>query len=294
MSTTARAVDTVAVLRSQQRLSLAHQAPWLHTEVARRMAKRLSLMKAQPATVLDWWAASGGGREALAHAYPKARIVAVETDAALQQRQPPAWWQRWREPMRMGESMVTEQGAQLVWANMLLHHCADPGALMQSWHRALAVEGFLMLSTLGPDTLAALRAIYAQAGWGPAHSPFVDMHDIGDMLLQSGFSGPVMDQELITLTWATPEAALAELRSLGLNTDPARHPGLRTPRWRQRLCDALAEQAATADGRIALSFEVVYGHAFKPAPRPQAGMQTEVSLEDLRATLRQRSRPTPC
>jgi malonyl-CoA O-methyltransferase len=96
----------------------------------------------------------------------------------------------------------------------------------------------------------------------------------------------VMDQEQITLTWASPEAALAELRGLGVNAHLARRAGWRTPRWRQRLGDALHERAAGTDGRIALGFEVVYGHAFNPPPRLKVAGQTEVSLELMRAMVK--------
>jgi malonyl-CoA O-methyltransferase len=111
------------------------------------------------------------------------------------------------------------------------------------------------------------------------------MHDIGDQLVHAGFADPVMDQEHLSLSWATPEALLAELRTLGANTDPARHAGLRTPRWRARLADALRGLAG-ADGRLHLSFEIVYGHAFNPPPRAKLAPQTEVSLDAMRAMVR--------
>ena len=147
-----------------------------------------------------------------------------------------------------------------------------------------------MFSTLGPDTLAGLRALYRDAGWGTAHAAFTDMHDLGDMLVAAGFADPVMDQERLTLTWATPEALLGELRTLGANADPARFAGLRTPRWRARLEAALRERA-TADGRIALDFELVYGHAFNPPPRAKVAGETRVPLEDLRSMARSGRRP---
>jgi malonyl-CoA O-methyltransferase len=295
MTGTARAIDAQALARAQARLGTARQAPWLHVEVAKRMAERLVLMKTQPQTVLDWWARGGGGHAALAKAYPHAAIQGVEISAVASRATtaPAPWWRRIarKELPVLHEQAVAERGAQLVWANMVLHHSADPGALMAQWRRGLAVDGFLMLSTLGPDTLAKLRGIYRDAGWGSPHAPFVDMHDIGDMLVQAGFNGPVMDQEQLTLTWATPDAALAELHTLGINADSARHAGLRTPRWRQRLCDALREHAADKDGRIALGFEIVYGHAFNPPPRFKVAGQTEVSLDEMRTLVK--NTPTP-
>jgi malonyl-CoA O-methyltransferase len=92
------------------------------------------------------------------------------------------------------------------------------------------------------------------------------------------------------LTWDTAQALLAELRTLGGNADPARHAGLRTPRWRDRLAAALRERAGP-DGRIALDFEVVYGHAFNPPARLQLAGETRVPLDDLRAMARRGRRP---
>ena len=182
--------------------------------------------------------------------------------------------------------------AGLLWANMMLHGVADPAAQLQLWHRALAVDGFVMFSTLGPGSLQGLRALYARQGWPSPHAAFVDMHDIGDMLVRAGFADPVMDQELITLTWPDADALLAELRTLGGNADPQRFAGLRTPRWRQRLLDAL-QGLRDEQGRVRLVFEVVYGHAFKAAPKPRIAAQTTVALDDMRSMVRASRRDGP-
>ena len=76
---------------------------------------------------------------------------------------------------------------------------------------------------------------------------------------------------------------------MGGNMHAARHAGLRTPRWRERLL-ALLERRRDAEGRVALSFEIVYGHAVRPRARTRVAPVSTVSLQDLRADLaRQRS-----
>jgi malonyl-CoA O-methyltransferase len=283
---TARAIDRAALQRQQRRQALAAEPPWLHGEVARRMAERLQIMKRVPSVIVDWWSRSGASSELLRSAYPRARVVRVE-DAETVARPPPAWWQSMirRTPLSIEAAAVQPQAAQLVWANMALHQHFDPGSLIAQWRRALSIEGFVMFSTLGPDTLKTLREVYREAGWGVPHAPFVDMHDLGDMLVQAGFADPVMDQEMLRLTWATPDALLTELRSLGINADPARCAGLRTPRWRRRLEAALGERAG-ADGRIALEFDIVYGHAFNPPPRVAVAGETRLSAADLQRMAR--------
>jgi len=113
------------------------------------------------------------------------------------------------------------------------------------------------------------------------------MHDWGDMLVQTGFAEPVMDMERVTLTFATPQRLLQELRELGCNLHPQRFAGLRGRAWRERLEQALADQLGrtSADGQLALTFEIIYGHAFKPAPRMRVSESSAVSLQDMRAML---------
>ncbi len=264
-------LDGAALARTAARLCAAPRAPWLHEEAARRMAERLPLVRRQPDLLLDWSGPLGGSAELLKTAYPKAQrhtIGIPDAPVAAPAARAP---RRWPWPARksgaplLAEGEVPAGAAQLVWSNMLLQAIADPRPLLARWHEALAVDGFLMFATLGPGSLPELRAIYRAERWGEPMQAFVDMHDLGDMLVFAGFADPVMDQEILTLTWPDVPALLAELRALGANLSPRRHQGLRTPRWRERLQQALATTAQ--DGRPRLSFELVYGHAFKAAPR---------------------------
>jgi malonyl-CoA O-methyltransferase len=296
-----RPVDGVALQRARQRLEAAPQAPWLHEETARRMADRLSLFKRQPRTVLDWWPSAGGSLAALQNALPDAQQLRLGEAPASQVAGGGRWseWlaqvRRWggQHGMRSTVRHVAMAGgplsavADMVWANMLLHHVQRPAALIQQWHEALVVDGFLMFSTLGPGSLPSLRALYRRHGWGEPMGALVDMHDWGDMLVEAGFADPVMDQELLTLSWATPEQALQELRSLGANVHGQRFPGLRTPHWRDTLMREML-QAASKQGqppRVTLQFELVYGHAFKAPPRLRVAPETRIGVETLRAAL---------
>ncbi|MEO8155866.1 MAG: biotin synthase [Rhizobacter sp.] len=295
-ASTTRHLDVMSVRACLRRLARVDQAPWLHGEVANRMAERLSIVLVKPKAVLDWWGFSGAGEALLTKAYPDAARFIVEPTEPLRERSRQTskapWWsaRRWRgpAPQVIAPDDVAAASVQLVWANMMLHASVDPTALFARWHRALAVDGFVMFSCLGPGTLRELHALYQRMGWPPAMADFVDMHDLGDMLVQAGFADPVMDQEVLTLSWDSPEALLRELRSLGANASPDRFVGLRTPRWRERLLAELHAMAG-ADGRIRMQFEVAYGHAFKAKPRVPLSAETTVSLDDMRAMVRTKS-----
>ncbi len=252
------------------------------------MEERLAWIKMQPSSWAHWSPLRGGlqAHELISHRYPNAEIHLVEANEAqvkLTSRSlEKPWWQpaRWTGPaMKWG--LPAEGAVQMVWANMSLHMTADPQSLMAQWHRALAVDGFVMFSCLGPDTLGELRALYQRMGWPAPTHDFTDMHDWGDMLAGAGFAEPVMDMERITLSFATPERLLQELRGLGRNLRNDRFSGLRGRTWKTQFLKEMVSP-------LQLTFEVIYGHAFKPAPRLTMQAQTEVSLARMRETLQQR------
>lgn len=272
---------------------LPDTSPWLHEEVARRMEERLHWIKRSPANWVHWAPLQGGRavHEQLVRRYPQAQCFvqegsAAQTQSARQQLQQ-AWWKpaRWLGPDTLFEA--PPQAVQMLWANMALHMEADPQALIQRWHGALAVDGFLMFSCLGPDTLRELRPVYAAMGWPEPSHAFTDMHDWGDMLVHAGFAEPIMDMERISLSYSSADTLLEELRGLGRNLHTDRFPALRGRTWRRTLCKALEQSLRRPDGRLELTFEVVYGHAFKPHPKLTIASETRVPLEEMRRSLRQ-------
>lgn len=292
-----QALDAPAVLHHGRRLARAETPPWLHAELARRMAERLSIIKLQPRRVLQWSAFLGASAGALAEAYPAAEQVWVEPLPALQERSlalsKPGWLQRLRRqpPVKvLGPQEVAALQAELVWANMGLHASLDLPQTLAQWHGALAVDGFVMFSCLGPDSFVELRPLYRSLGWGRPAPDWWDMHDIGDLLVGAGFADPVMDQERIDLNWADGEALLGDLRALGGNLAPERFAGLRGRAWRHRLVETLEEGLRGADGRLHLSLEIVYGHAFKPVPKIRLSAESHVTLDEMREMVRQKIR----
>ena len=287
-------IDPAAAQRWSRRVP-GEGSPWLHEEIGRRMEDRLQWIKARPRHWADWSPLRGGleAHALVVQRYPDAQAWVIEPEPGLQPATAQAlaspWWsaKRWRGGRTHLFEPLPEGGVDLLWANMALHMAADPETLIGQWHRQVAVDGFLMFSCLGPDTVRELRAVHARLGGQPAGHDFTDMHDWGDMLVHAGFAEPVMDMERIVLTWGSPEAALAELRTLGRNLHPARFPALRGRGWKAALMQALGGLAVPGehDGRIALTFEVIYGHAFRPAARVSVASESAVSLRDMKAML---------
>jgi len=232
------------------------------------MLERLDYVKLAPRRVLD--AGSGPGRDLcpLARRYPGAQLVALDFSQRMLRQKHGLVSRLFSRSEKHSlcanfECLPLAGGSvDLVWSNMALHWIAEPLEALREFHRVLAPEGLLMFTTLGPDTLKELRAA---AGEARVHR-FLDMHDLGDRLVAAGFSAPVVDMEMMTLTYPGPEAFLRELRAAARTSARAdRSRGLSGRAFGARLRAALAAQAGA--GRLAATFEVVYGHAWKGAPK---------------------------
>ncbi len=289
-------LDPIAAQRWADTLPGA--SPWLHEEVARRMEERLQWIAKAPQHWAHWQPLQGGrqAQALIARRYPKAACFVLESRAenVREARKLIAkpWWNPagWSAPAVHFEAPAAP--VDMLWSNMALHMAAEPEALIAHWHSLVAVDGFLMFSCFGPDTLRELRAVYAAQGWPAPSHEFTDMHDWGDMLVHAGFAEPVMDMERITLSFSSPDKLLQELRGLGRNLGVQRFAGLRGRGWRDRLHAALAQRLANPgeQGRLTLTFEVIYGHAFKPPARLKVQPETSVSLDAMRQQLRGASR----
>ena len=295
-------IDPVASERWSKRNHL--ETPWLHEEIGRRMEERLQWIRLQPKRWVDWAPVNGGlaTHAAVRARYPKANCLAIETSGLRLQKAKVAltnpWWTVWKRQSvsvaDLANSLQQQEAFDMVWANMALHTAVAPQSLLRAWHSLLATDGFLMFSTLGPDTLRELQPIYQDMGWGDPSHAFTDMHDWGDMLVQAGFAEPVMDMERITLTYATPSDLLKDLRLLGRNLHHQRYQNLRGRGWRQSLESTLWTLAKPDQGgRLVLTVEVIYGHALKPLPKVKLAKQSSVTLAQMKTLLSQSRGNTP-
>lgn len=266
---------------------------FLRREIAARMHDRLELVKIAPQRVLDAGCGAGADLAVLQKDYPAAQVIGVDASEAMLADAPVSAGKGLLSrllPSKAGVDVLAgdfgdlpfgPNSIDLVWSNLALHWHPQPDRVFAEWRRVLRVEGLLMFSSFGPDTLREVRATFAAADEHPHALPFVDMHDFGDQLVEAGFSTPVMDMEVITVTYDTTTALLADVRALGGNPLATRSRGLLGRAARARLEQAL-ERGRRADGKLALTFEVIYGHAFRPAPRVTASGEAIVRFQPRR------------
>lgn len=266
------------------------------------MNERLDLVRLTPQCVIDAGCGEGHDLAALAQRYEGAQVIGVDQSPAMlasarqygsDQRSTLGrvldtlpWMgghkARQRSPhlcqADFGQLPFGRNCAQLIWSNLALHWHPRPDLVLREWRRVLSVGGVVMFSCFGPDTFKELRAAFAEIDTYPHTLPFVDMHDLGDMLVHAGFADPVMDMEVLTLTYPDVGRLIAEVRGLGGNPLSTRRRGLLSRRQWAAMTAALQAQASLA-GEIPLTIELVFGHAFRVAPKQTADGETIIRFQ---------------
>jgi malonyl-CoA O-methyltransferase len=286
--------------RLRQRFERAAQsyaaAAVVQREVGNRLLERFDVMRIAPAHIFDVGCGPGTHTAALAARFPEAVVTAIDhAPAMVAQAVPPAsgllarWTGLGKRPRIRG--LVSDMAAlplprelaDVLWSNFALQWANDLPALFAEWNRVLKIGGVIMFTAPGPDTLIELRRALIKAGEdGDSRvQRLTDLHDIGDMLIHAGFADPVMDMEVITLEYATAAALWRDIKAQGAsNAMQTRPRGLMTPR-KLRAVEAALDGARKADGPIRISVEVIYGHAWKVAPKKTVDGHGIVRLESI-------------
>ncbi len=252
------------------------QAAILQREVCDRMLSRLEYIKYKPDVILDAGSGTGYGTRKLVVRYPAAQLLAMDVAVPmhLQARPPVLWWQKLLTTKNqtsylagdMEQMPVKDSCTGLVWSNLTLQWCNDLKQTFSEVHRVLQSGGLFMFSTFGPDTLKELRQVLGRVDGYSHVNRFIDMHDVGDILVHCGFATPVMDMEYITLTYEAPVGVLRDLKAIGAhNATRGRRRGLTgKTAWQAALSQY---ETLRAGGKLPATFEVIYGHAWKPESR---------------------------
>lgn len=262
----------------------------IHQEIEHRLLTRLDYFLMQPRTILDLGCGTGILSAQLKQRYPEALVVSTDIAqsmlAQVHKKQTPS--HQW--PLICADMNLLpfdSASFDLIVTNQAIHWSSDIGGLFAELNRVLRLNGCLMFSTLGPDTFQELRQSWAKIDSDGHVNEFLDMHHLGDALLAEHFLDPVVDMEYLTVHYPSVKELIRSLKKQGVhNHHPKKSRGLTSvQRW--NIFEKMMHTLSTDEGKIPLSYEVIYGHAWKGATQvTEQGAESWVSVDELRQQLR--------
>lgn len=259
------------------------KAAAVQIEIGTRLFNRLDYFKFQPAKILDLGCGPGYFSDLLHKKYPNAEIISL--DIAIDMLQQAKLQSHVKQDRLInadaGNLPFGAESFDLIFANQVIHWIEPMQKAFVEIFRVLKLDGLLLFSTLGPNSLYELKNAWASVDAYAHTHDFLDMHDIGDMLLAANFADPVVDSEYITVRYPSQASMLKSIKSQGVrNISPDRKKGLTTPGLLKEFEQALPK---TQDNKYPLTYEVVYGHAIKSTINTQ--QETFITLEELKKTI---------
>lgn len=249
-------------------------AAQLQREVADRMLEQFRYERIAPELILDVGAGTGYCTRGLEQQFKKSRVVGLDlSEGMLQQaKQQKRWLSKQRFLCGDAERIpLADESVDLIFSSFTLQWCSDLQQTLREFRRILRPGGLLTLSIVGGETLHELRTAWSQIDEHVHVNHFVDLQQVGDLLLAEGFAEPVTSVDRFTLSYPDVMGLMRDLKGLGAtNVNAGRRSGLM---GRAVLKQLEAVYAARDEaGRVQASWEVVYGHAWKEdgfsAPKP--------------------------
>jgi len=264
-------IDRDAMRAAFEKAAVSYDAAAvLQQEVADRLVERMGLMAMKPVSILDCGSGTGFVSQLLVERYPKAKITALDLafNMLKQAKGKRTFKQRWNKQFRYVNAEVeslpfADASMELIISGLTLQWCQDLPKVFKEFKRVLAPGGLLMFSSFGPDTLKELRQSWAEVDDLAHVNAFADLHDVGDALLKSGFADPVMDMEMLTVTYKDVKTVMRDLKQIGAhNVMQGRSHHVTGKNKLQKMIQSYEQ--FREGGLLPVSHEIVYGHAWVP------------------------------
>ena len=257
-------LDQIQLRRAYDRVASAYdEADFFGAEIRDRLFERLDFISLQPKMLLDLGAGTGAAARQLQTRFTDTLIIGLDGSEAMLANSDKPGTEVCADSHRIP---LADASIDIVISNLMLPACAVPEMVFSEVRRVLRNPGLFLFSTLGPDTLKEIRRAWSQIDDAPHVHTFADMHNVGDALVKAGFREPVMDTEILTVTYADINKLITDLRAVaGTNFAAQRRRGLTSPRHWARFIDELYASRDSA-GRFSVSLEVVTGQAWTGNP----------------------------
>jgi malonyl-CoA O-methyltransferase len=237
---------------------------FIHHHCRNDLIERMTFMNLNPKIAIDLGCANGSSSRFLAKHYKKCHTFSLDLSQGMliESRKKRSFLTPIMEIQASAYSLPFKNNSiDLIFANLLMPWIGDLPLFFIEISRILKNDGLFIFSTLGPDSLQIIKSIWSKLDNYEHINPFIDMHIIGDQILQSGLGDPVLDAEKLTINYKNIDSLFSDLKNSGAsNCLKNRNPTLTGKKKIKEF--KLELENNIKNDQFNVELELIYGHAW--------------------------------
>ena len=230
---------------------------FLQKEIANRLSEKLNVISIDPKIVIDLGSGTGLLSKKISEIFPNTNLVCVDFAQKSLLTNP----EKYKVCADAYQLPFASNSIDCIASNLMMQWCSDVKTLLDECYRVLKPEGLFLFTTFGPDTLKELKRSWKVIDNEAHVNEFIDMHDIGDQMLQSGFQSPIMEMEKLILTYEKVIDLMQDLKAIGAQNVENQSKSLTGKTKFKKMIEMY--ESYRENGKLPATYEVIYGHAWK-------------------------------
>ena len=247
------------------------ESDFVHAVTRDGLLARLDPLLIEARTIVDLGAATGAASRALEKRCKGARVISIDIAHGMlkKAREKKSWLSKAAFAQASADALpFPDESIDLVFSNLLLPWAADPLPVFSEVARILRKGGVFAFATLGPDSLREISRAWSSIDNNAHVNRFLDMHDLGDGLVNAGLRDPVLDVDRLSVSYTNSARLFADLTAVGARNALNQRAHSLTGKQRYGAMVAALDNMAVG-GNITLDLELVFGHCWGAGPKMQ-------------------------
>ena len=249
-------------MRFDKCVELFNDHDFFHEYCRKNLFERLAPIKINPKIILNIGSATGSGSNLLSKNYKDSQIFNIDLSFGML-KQSLLKKNKKIKHIQAEASVLpfNDNSIDLIFSNLCMPWLNDLPFFFREIRRVTKKNGLFIFSTLGPDSLLALKKAWAEIDNFSHINNYIDMHIIGDQLMNAGLLDPVLDSERMIIKYDNISSIERDLTCTGARNALTAREGSLTGKKKYEQFRKKIFPCNTND-KLDIEMEIIYGHAW--------------------------------